>query len=234
VVARLGGADQHRLQRHAVGRPLVEQGVAVALHLPAQVTVGESCQQRAVGLGHRGKAEALAGHLEQPPPSSACPGKKRGTWSPVCIRSSTPQQLLAQRPPGWSTAKSSTVKPRRSSSRHAERIPHGQGGRGGGRGRQAQRTGLGADRDVEVDVRRWATASGRCRVSGEHGRGQALQPGHQGQDLFRIGRCARTASSTSLSRCARVPGTLIASARMQEQRGRTGGGQGWREKSSGR
>ena len=218
------------LPGHALGGGAVEQAVAVALHLAAQVAVGDDAQEAAVGLGHRGQPQALARHLEE-----HVLHRGRGAHARDLV-ALVHEVLHAQELPAELAARvehgevvDGEAAPLHEG--HGQGVAHGQGGGGGGGGGQAQGAGLVADGDVEVDV--GGLGQGRARVAGQghEGRAEALDLGEQGQDLLRLAAVAEGEDDVALDDAPEVAVDGVGG--VQVERGRARWRRGW-PRSSGR
>ena len=187
----LAPADEHGVPGHALGGGAVEQRVAVALHLAAQVAVGDDAQQAAVGLGHRGQAEALARHLEEHVLHRRARAPRAGSRSPVCIRSSTRRSFrpeLAARVQHGEVVHREAAPLQRGPCPGRRPWPGRRWWRRWGRGRAGQASS-------RIETSRWTSAAWArvergLPVRATSGDGQALDLGHAGPGAPRSRRCS--------------------------------------------
>ncbi len=154
-------------------------------------------------------------------------GETRGMSSPVCIRSSTRSSCLPSRPPGWSTAKSSTVKPRRSRSAMLSASPIASAA-------VVEAVGARPSGHASVRIETSRCTSAACAsgerglpVSATSGADEALQPGHEAQDLLGVAAVRDGEQHVALDDAAEVAVDRL--GRMQEERGRAGRREGGRD-----
>ena len=88
---------------------------------------------------------------------------------------------------------------------HGEGVAQSEGGRGGSGGGEAQRAGLGADGNVEVDVGSLGEAGAGLSGHGYERRGQSLHLGNEGKDLRRLTAVADREHDVTLHDAPRSP-----------------------------